>query len=132
MFSQNIFDYLTSFLYLIHTGFGEQLISLQHFIGFYKLRRALEYEKFCLWLLGFPSEALAPTPMVLSSIYPECNFTSFQVCRELSPGFLYGHLEVSEPLWRKQHLKIFPLAVAVILPYFYCLKTKKPQSICFL
>lgn len=93
------------FYYLIHSGFGEQLISLQYLIGFYMLCKILEYERFCLWLTGFPSEALAPTLMVLrhlsinlsdTRIYPVCNFTSFQGCRELSSGFLYGHLEGSE------------------------------------
>lgn len=90
-------DNFTSFLYLIHSGFGEQLISLQYSIRSYKLSRILEYERFGLWLTGFPSEALAAIPMVLSTLYPVCNFTSFQVCRELSPGFLYGHLEVPQP-----------------------------------
>lgn len=125
------FDNLSSFLYLIHTGFGEQLISLQYLIGFYKLCRVLEYEKFCLWLLSFPSEALAPTPMVLSSIYPECNFHQFPSVPGAESWLpLWSLRSVTAFLWLKQHLKQFPLAV--ILPYFYCLKSKKPHSICFL
>jgi len=66
----HLFGNFNPFLYLISGGCGEQLISLQHVKSFYQLCRTLEYKTFCLWSTGCPSEALAPTSAVLSSIHP--------------------------------------------------------------
>lgn len=109
----HFFDNFTSFfLYLFHSGFGELLISLQYLIGFYKLCKTLEYERFCFSQWSSWSHSYG------TQQYPPCmklhQFPRMQGAELWLP--LWSLRSVTALLWLKQHLKQFPLTLAVILP----------------